>query len=104
MIGRFLLQFFSQRQIGFYYCFLESLYFRVASGHIQELHKAIDRGELLGEDIGKEVLQVTEVFVQANGTENILCGEVASLLFVVNQSHSYKNPPTVMHGQVVFQE
>ena len=104
MIRRFLFLLFSQRQISFYYCFLESLYLRVAGGHIQELHKSIDRSELLGEDIGKEVLQLTEVFITANSAEDILCREVSGFLFVVKQSHSYKNPPAVMYGQVVLQE
>ena len=80
MIHRFLFLLFSQRQISFYYCFLESLYLRVAGGHIQKLHKAIDRGEFLGEDIGYKVLQITEVFIAANGAEYILCREVASFL------------------------
>ena len=104
MVGRFLFLLFSQRQISFYYCFLESLYFGVSGRDIQKLYKAIDRGEFLGEDIGEEVLQITEVFVTANSAEDILCRKVSGFLFVVKQSHSYKNPPTVMYGQVVLQE
>ena len=88
MIHRFLFLLFSQRQISFYYCFLESLYLRVAGGHIQKLHKSIDRGEFLREDIGYKVLQITEFFVTTNGAEDILCREVSGFLFVVKQSHS----------------
>ena len=39
---------FSQRQIGFYYTFLKSFYFRVAGREVEKLYKAGDGGVLMG--------------------------------------------------------
>ena len=48
MVSGFLVLLFRQRQIGFYYRFLERLYFRVAGGEVEELYKTSVRGVLMG--------------------------------------------------------